>query len=223
MLLRRMGTLLLGVPFAASLALAAPAAAGESKSDKAILAAGVIKNDDVPAGWTSKKSKASDSGFKGVSECKGIRSAVDSAKKKVPRVRSRDFEDPNSRGTTSAEDTVYVFKDANAASNFLAVFSGPEATTCLENSLSKQISNGGEPPALAPITDLQGVGDEAVGYEIAIGLPAGGQIMPLYIDFLAVRVGRAFLAFSFVNLSERIPNGPDIVNAVVQRVAAAQA
>jgi hypothetical protein len=45
----------------------------------------------------------------------------------------------------------------------------------------------------------------------------------LYIDFIIVRVGRAVLGFAFTNVGGRITQGPDIVNAVVQRVAAAKA
>ena len=58
MLSQRKRLLILAVPVAASLALAGPAAA-DSKSDKAILKAGVITKADVPADWTSKASNAS--------------------------------------------------------------------------------------------------------------------------------------------------------------------
>jgi hypothetical protein len=74
-----------------------------------------------------------------------------------------------------------------------------------------------------PITDLQGVGDEAVGYEIASTYTQEGGTATLYVDFVIVRVGRAGLAFVFGNVGARIPQGPEIVNAVVQRVSAAQA
>jgi hypothetical protein len=73
------------------------------------------------------------------------------------------------------------------------------------------------------VGDLQGVGDEAVGYEIAATFTQNGGTATLYIDFIVVRVGRAVLGFGFTNVNARIPQGPDIVTAVVQRVAAAEA
>ena len=76
---------------------------------------------------------------------------------------------------------------------------------------------------MSPITDLQGVGDEALGYEIAATFTQNGGNATLYIDFVVVRVGRAVLGFGFTNVDARIPQGPDIVNAVVQRVAAVEA
>jgi hypothetical protein len=216
---------LLAVPLAVLVALAVPAAAGESKSDKAILKAGVISRDDVPAGWNSKKASGGDNSFKGIPECKTINSAIESAKKRVPRARSREFEEPDSRGTTSAENTVYAFKDVTAASKFVANFQGDVASTCLEKSLAKTTSgrSGAGTPTLAAITDLQGVGDEAVGYESTIPFTASGETATFYLDFIAVRVGRAFVGFGFSNLGERISDGPGIVQAVVARVADAQA
>jgi hypothetical protein len=74
-----------------------------------------------------------------------------------------------------------------------------------------------------PIPDLQGVGDEAVGYELAATYSQDVGAATLYIDFVFVRVGRAVVAFSFSNVGARIPQGPEIVNAVVQRVSAAEA
>jgi hypothetical protein len=206
-------------------ALAGPATAGESRSDKAILKAGVITKDDVPAGWTSKKATSSDRAYRGIAECRQIRSAVDNAKKRLPRAQSRDFEAPGSRGTTSAEDTVYVFKDVDAATDFLANYQAPDTSTCLQKGAAKATRSqaGAGEPTVSPITDLAGVGDDAVGYEITVDLSAGGETGTLYIDLVAVRVGRTFLGFNLANLSDRLPEGPALVQTVVARVAEAQA
>jgi hypothetical protein len=79
------------------------------------------------------------------------------------------------------------------------------------------------PPTVSPITDLQGVGNEALGYEIAATYTQAGGTATLYIDYVVVRVGRAAMLFVFTNVDTRIPQGPDIVNAVAQRVAGAEA
>jgi hypothetical protein len=215
---------LVGVTVALVAALAAPVAAGEPKSDKAILKAGVFTKGDVPAGWTSKKSSSSDPD-RSIRECRKIRAAIDKAKKNVPRAKSRDFSDPATEGATLAGNTVYAFKDATAAATFVGNFQADVAVPCLEKSLAK--SPVGKKaigtPTISPLTDLQGVGDEAVGYETTLDLRVAGETATLYIDFIAVRVGRAFVAFGFTNRGERFPDGPAMVQAVVARLAAAQA
>ena len=220
-----MRILVLGVPIAVSLGLAAPAAAGESRSDKAILKAGVITRDDVPSDWTSERGGSSGRALRGISECKKINAAVENAKKKEPRARSREFQDPVSQGTTSAENAVYAFKDENAATRFIANYQGSDADACFDKAAAKVASEQptAETPSVAPITDLQGVGDEAVGYEIVVTFSQSGQSFTLYLDIVAVRVGRAVLGFNFSNIGSRITEGPDVVNAVVARVTAAQA
>jgi len=226
MIMRRTRILapLVAVPLAVLVAFAGPAAA-DSKSDKAILKAGVITKNDVPDGWTSKKASSSSEALRGISECKKIRAAIEKAKKNQPRADSRAFSDPITDGATSAESTVYAFKDDTAAGKFLANFQGDAVATCLQKSLEKspvgKTTEGS--PTISPVTDLQGVGDEAVGHELTIQLPVRGQLTPAYIDFIGVRVGRAFIGFNFTNLGERIPEGPGVVQAVVARVSEAQA
>lgn len=225
MILRRTRILvpLLAVSLA-GVATFAPPAAAQSKSDKAILKAGLVTKADVPPDWTSKKATSSDRAYRGIPECKQLKSVVDNAKKKVPRAQSRKFSEPASRGTTAAESTVYSFKKISDAQNFIAVYQASDASTCLEKAAAKVASgqaSAGE-PTVSPVTDLEGVGDDAVGYEIQVPFSTRGQSATLYIDLIAVRVGRAFIGFNFSNLEASIPGGPLIVQGVVARVAAAQ-
>jgi hypothetical protein len=226
MLSHRTRMLAFAVPVAASLALAAPAvAAGESKGNKAILKAGVITKEDVPTEWTSKKSSASGDALKGIRACRRINSAVAEARENDPRARSREFSDPVPQNATSAENAVYAFDNARAAGRFVAAYEGSAANACFEK-LAEEVAKDRPttgPPTVSPITDLQGVGDEALGYEIAATFTQEGGSATLYIDFVVVRVGRAVMGFGFTNVDARMPQGPDIVNAVVQRVSAAEA
>jgi hypothetical protein len=224
MLSQRKRLLILAVPVAASLALAGPAAAADSKSDKAILKGGVITKADVPADWTSKRSNASSDALTGLKECKKINTAVAAAKKDEPRARSREFADPVPEHATTAENAVYAFQNKTDAGKFVSAYNGAAATACFQR-LGTEVERNrpaATPPSVAPITDLQGVGDEATGYEIAATYTQNGGEATLYIDFIVVRVGRAVLGFAFTNVNARITQGPDIVGAVVQRVAAAQ-
>jgi hypothetical protein len=222
MLSQRKRLLILAVPVAASLALAGPASA--AGSDKAILKGGVITKADVPADWTSKRSNASSDALRGLKECKKINTAVAAAKKDEPRARSREFADPVPEHATTAENAVYAFQNKKDAGKFVSAYKGSAATACFTR-LGTEVERNrpaATPPAVSPITDLQGVGDEAVGYEIAATFTQNGGEATLYIDFIIVRVGRAVLGFAFTNVGARITQGPDIVNAVVQRVAAAE-
>jgi hypothetical protein len=220
---RRAGVVALTAAFGVLAALAGPVAAGESKSDNAILKAGVLTKSDVPAGWKSTKSTRDNDSTKGIAECNKIRSSITSADKKVPHSDSRDFEDPGRNAGTAAENTVYAFKDATAAGKFLANFAAETAAECLRKSLArgaKEVETAGV-ARIAPITDLEGVGEEAVGYEMTINFAADNPTTA-YIDFLAIRVGRAFLGFNFVNLGEPFSDGPTMVQTVLTRVAEAQ-
>jgi hypothetical protein len=119
---------------------------------------------------------------------------------------------------------VYAFTNKKAAGRFVAVFKASAATTCF-TALGAEVARNRPTvgaPTVEPITDLQGVGNEAVGDEIAVTYTQAGGTATLYIDFVFVRVGRAALGFVFANVGARIPQGADIVNAVVQRVAAAE-
>jgi hypothetical protein len=216
--------LTLGVPVVASLALAAPAmAAGESKGDKAILKAGVITKADVPAEWTSTKGSTGGEALKGIRDCRKINSAVTAARKDEPRAVSREFSDPVPENGREAANAVFAFESAKAAGRFVGAFEG--ATACFEELGTRVVRNqpATGPPTVSPITDLQGVGDEALGYEIAATYTQEGGAATLYIDYVVVRAGRAAMLFVFTNVNARIPQGPDIVNAVVQRVSAAEA
>jgi hypothetical protein len=226
MLSHRMRMLILGVPVAASLVLAAPAgAAGASKGDKAILKAGVITKGDVPAEWTSTKGSSSGDALEGIRACRRINTTVENARKDQPRARSREFTDPVRENGTEAANAVYAFENARAAGRFVAVYEGSAATACFEKLGAEVVRNQPitGPPTVSPITDLQGVGDEAIGYEIAATFTQEGGAATLYIDYVVVRVGGAALIFGFTNIDARIPQGPEIVNAVVQRVSAAEA
>jgi hypothetical protein len=222
MLSRRKRLLILAVPIAVSLALAGPAAA--AGSDKAILKAGVITKADVPAEWTSKRGNSGGNALKGLKECKKINTVVAAANKDEPRATSREFADTVSLARSQAENAVYAFQNKKAAGHFVSAFKGSATTACFERLGTELERNqpASTPPTVSPVTDLQGVGDEALGYEIAATYTQKGSEATLYVDYIAVRVGRAAMLFVFANVGARITQGPDIVGAVVQRVAAAQ-
>src|SRR5262249_57736735 len=95
--------------------------------------------------------------------------AVADAKKNNPRARSREFSDPVQEHATSAENAVYAFSNKASATKFVSAYQGAAAMACFDK-LAAEVGKGrptASPPTAAPITDLQGVGDEPTGYEIA--------------------------------------------------------
>jgi hypothetical protein len=208
------------VGVAAAVALVAPAGAGvkSAASDKAILRAGVVTTADVPSTWTA--TKQTDSGtksYKGIASCKQIAAAMDAARR-GPRALSPQFSDPALTSNALVQDTVYAFKNVKAAQQYLAPYKASNAGTCFQVAFNKA-SRGQGQATVTPITDLQSVGDEAVGYEASItGTDQNGKPVHAIADVIGVRVGRAFLGFDFLNNAVRLPQGVAIMQAAVSRL-----
>lgn len=207
---------------AAAVAVVAPAGAGvkAAASDKAILKAAVLTSADVPPTWVA--AKQADSGtknYKGIAACKQISAAMDAAHR-GPRALSPQFSDPAPTSNALAQDTVDAFKNVKAAQQFLAPFEASNAASCYQQAFNKA-SRGQGKTTVVPITNLQGLGDEAVGYEATItGTDQNGQPVHVIADVIGVRVGRGLVGFNFLNNNVVIPQGVAIVNAAVGRLTA---
>jgi len=208
---------------AAAVAFVAPAGAGikAAASDKAILKAAVLTAADVPSTWVA--AKQADSGtqnYKGIAVCKQISAAMDAAHR-GPRALSPQFTDPTPSSNALAQDTVYAFKNVKAAQQFLAAFQTSNAASCYRQAFNKAAKGQGQ-ATVAPIANLQGIGDEAAGFEATItGSDQNGQPVHVIADVIGVRVGRGFVGFNFLNNNVVIPQGPAIVNAAVGRLTTA--
>ncbi len=205
----------------AVLAPGAASAAARPTSTQAILRAGVIIASDVPPRWTKgPHPKKNDQSLRGIPSCKTVIAADAAAERGAPQARSATFSDPTNGGrTTSAENTVFVFKNAAAASRFIAVYATNDASECLRASVGRQIGSQAT-TTVSPIGDLGNLGDSRVGDEIVVqGAASNGQPVSLYADVVFVRVGRAVVGFDFLNLNARLPPGPGVVGTVVNRLA----
>ena len=224
MLSQRKRLLILAVPIAVSLALAGPAAAADSKSDKAILKAGVITKADVPAEWTSKRSNASSDALRGLKECKKINTAVAAAKKDEPRARSASSP-IRCRSTRRRPRTRCTPSRTRRTPASSCPHTRDRPRRRASSGSEPRSSEIGPPPHHPPWRRSRisrASATKRLGYEIAATFTQNGGEATLYIDFIVVRVGRAVLGFVFTNVNARITQGPDIVGAVVQRVAAAE-
>jgi hypothetical protein len=206
--------------FVAAVTLMAPAGAGvqSAPSDKAILMAAVLTAADVPSTWVA--AKQADSGtksYKAIAACKQIAAAMDMAHR-GPRALSPQFTDPAPTSNALAQDTVYAFKNVKVARQYLAPYEASNAASCYQQAFTKASRGQGHVTVL-PIANLQGVGDQAVGYEANItGADQNGQPVHVIADVIDVRVGRGFVGFNFLNNKVVIPQGVAIVNAAVARL-----
>jgi hypothetical protein len=210
------------VGVAAALSLVAPAGAGvrSAASDRAILKAGVLTAADVPSTWAStKQPDVGTKNYQGISDCKQISAAIDTARRGA-HVFSPQFADPSSTSNALAEDTVFAFKSVKAAQRYVAAFAASTAASCYQEAFVRS-SRGQGQATVAPLTDVQGLGDQAVGFQADITGTQNGQPVHAIADVVGVRVGRAFVGFNFLNNDVRLPDGVGIVQAVMGRLTTA--
>jgi len=200
---------------------AASSAAATSPKDTAILQAGVITATDVPPTWTGHTQP--DPGTKplnGIAACKAMRAALLAANKTTPRAQSQTFVDTSTSSAlpSQATDVVYAFKTTAAGKAYLVSDKTSAAANCLQQVFQKTF---GQATVTSITSQLQGVGDDRVGFEAAITGTQNGQPVTLTADNVNVRVGRSVVGFQFYTEgSQALSEGPAIVNAVVNRLKA---
>ena len=213
-------TPLLGAALVAALALPAGAASAAKASDQAILTAGVITKPDVPKSWTSSKQSDVNSAYKAAPACAPILAATNVARK-FPHKNSLVFTDKSNAQLTNAQDQVYALKTAASASAYLAAFQDPAGLPCLQGLIQNAgTSTGAQTQVnnLGPLTNLQNLGNQAVGYEGMLTLTAQNQTLNLVIDEIVVRVGRSVVVFQFGSPDQQIVQGGAIVRSVLRRL-----
>ncbi len=196
---------------------ATPAVAGDADDEK-IAKAGRIRASDLPDGWVSEPSPEGDA--LGLPECEAIDRADDRADR-GPSARSRAFGDPDApQGIRSVENSVWVFPSVKAAKQFFEVFASEAAVECLQASADTAAEANGLSGATVEEVDLPRVGDARVGYAVLVG--DGDPLNTIYSEQVLVRVGRAATGFTAENLGSSLPQGPDLLDAVVSRLERAQ-
>ncbi|HSO95145.1 MAG TPA: hypothetical protein VLV81_03805 [Acidimicrobiia bacterium] len=201
------------------------AGAAVSARDRAILAAGVVQRADVPAGWVSQKQTVgSGARYKGIPACKSFATVLNATTLTVPHRLSPEFSDPASATrTTLAANTAYAFHDATAAGRYLDAYRAARVAACLTQALQPAVKGsvpGASPTvSVVPLTDLAGLGDDAVGYRLTVTASSQGTSQTLYADIVDVRVGRAVLGFTFQNLGADLPSAVSIIRPPSNRVA----
>lgn len=194
--------------------MAAPVGAGEEE-DQAIADEAVLTFLDLPEGWEEGDPPDDDNPAEGeVPECEAIERIVDKGDQS-PHAESPDFDngnDPNAVATVSNE--VFVFPKAKAAKRYLKTFQA-DGEDCL---LGRGEAAPGALDAELGELDIEGVGSGGVGYTVFVTVESNGQQFSLANDIVVVRVGRAVTTFAAQNVDEPLPEGPEILAAVVSRL-----
>ena len=195
----------------AAVLLAAPVAADEEE-DQTIADESVLTIDDLPDGWVEGDAADDDDPAEGeVPACEAIERAIDRGDE-APHAESPDFDngnDPN--GVASVTNEVIVFPKAKGAKQYLKSF-GADGEECLRG-------RGEAVPGARDVQvqelDVQGSG---VGYTVFITAESSGEQRTQAIDLVVIRVGRAITNFAAENVDEALPEGPDILDAVLGRL-----
>jgi hypothetical protein len=198
----------------------AVAAGRASGSTAAILKAGLIVQRDVPSAWTSIAPQKNPELLRveGIGPCAATRAALSAANRGASRAFSRKFVAPDQIG--AAQDVVFVGRNDGAAQSFAAAYDGSQGQACVQAVVDKVAKQASGTAVVAPLTDLAGLGDQALGYEFRISAPNHGALVTGVYDLVVVRVGRAVTGFQFQNAILPLSARMSIVSAVVTRFRA---
>jgi hypothetical protein len=210
--MRKLLTLTAGA--CAVVVMAAPVAAGEDE-DQAIADEAVLTLADLPDGWEEGDPPDDEDPAEGlVRACRAIERVADIGDT-MPRAESNDFDngnDPNA--VASVANQVIVFPKVKGAKRYLKPFKA-DGEDCL---LGRSEEFPGVLDASIEELDLEGFGDDGVGYTVFITLESNGEEVTFANDIVAVRVGRAVATFAAENVDDPLPEGPEILDAVVSRL-----
>ena len=205
-----------------------PAHAATKANDAAIVKAGLLTIDDFPPGWAqSPPSSSGDTNLNGYGKtCAALQKKVDAAKRlRTAHGSSPDFKQGSTQQISNVAGTYRTIAGAKAA---LAALRNPSVNTCLQKSLTSQLDSkaqsGVKYTSSIGRLSVPKVGDDTLGYEIAVTANQSGLTLHLYIDLQLVRVGRAGMTFTFQGEgSSPMLDNQALVQTVVGRVQAAEA
>jgi hypothetical protein len=215
--LLRVGSVVVAVLAVLAGSSVAVAAGSAGASTGAILKAGLIVPRDVPSAWTSTTTPKNPELLKveGIAACAATRAALSAANRGASRAFSRKFVAPDQIG--AAQDVVFVARNDSAAQSFATAYDGPQGRACVQAVVDKIAKQASGSAVVTPLTDLAGLGDQALGYEFLISAPNHGAVVTGVYDLIVVRVGRAVTGFQFQNAILPLPERTSIVGAVVTR------
>jgi hypothetical protein len=180
-----------------------------------------LKPSDFPSGWTSAPHTQAPEEGAAVSEftrCLGI---ADPASRTTADAHSPDFAQGQ---TTSASSEVRVVRaDADATAD-LAAFQSGKGPECFKQTVERALP--GRLPAGATTSNLAAqqldfptLKDGTAAYQASLTIALGGGIsLPVYVDFVMFRAGRAEVTLNTLNAGSPFP--ADLAKTLAKRMAA---
>lgn len=217
----RRGQVIIGVvtTYALVLALVVPPALAVGGDDDAIAREAVLKLSDLPDGWETKPSGGEDEPF-GTRECRGVDRAFTSIYDEIDG-KPRAYEEPETTApdteitATDVENSIALFPTVRAAKRVFRVLETDETFECFDQAARDSAAELGVREGTLESFDVA-AGDEVVGFSIVLG--DGVRAESFFLDLVLARVGRAIALFSAFNIGSSLPEGPDVLDAVVGRL-----
>jgi len=169
--------------------------------DKALAERIVLQKGDFPAGWSSQPHAADPSQTAGVRQLRQCLGVGDITTSTSADANSDDF----SKGqTTNARSEARIAQTDGQASADLAGFQTGNATGCLQKALEpvlKERLPSGFTPANLTVQQLvfPALKDGTAAYQASFTIPLAGTNVPVYVDFIVFRAGRAEVTLETTN------------------------
>lgn len=196
------------------------ASATPDPAELAIAESAVLTLDDFPAGWQAKDAdEQSEDDLRSrrrVAECVGVDYDDLYITTAEARVDSQDFV---SEDDDELSNTVSVTTDEERAASSFAILAGEKYRACALDEVRTNMKELAEEEDVevgeASLNEISfdDYGDETTAFRVTLPIRAEGTSVEFYLDFVAVRVGRAattvsvqssYTAFDSAELSEYV-------------------
>lgn len=162
----------------------------------------VLKRSDLPGVWTTEPSQEDEGAANSFRSCMGL----DPAGADYPSADSPSFSTGYLRTVNSSAT---VAPTAAAIDTDFAAFNTPKMLDCAVQQAEMQLKEQSEVtfgPLRADRLDFPQLGGGSTALRIASSFTAEGQEVPVFIDVVAVKVGRIGMTLSLVNGPEPFPS-----------------
>ncbi len=209
---------------------AGAAHASSAPSARAIAQHALLRISDFPSGWvaTPTRRRSSQPTLSAeVAACLHI--PASEVARPSDEVRSPRFHGPRGQSVGSSADVAATEARARRSISLVA---RPGATACLASAFDRSVREGLGSGRLAGVSigraavrtlPMPRVGDESVALRITIPLAAAGRRLPVIVDGIELRVGRADASITTMALGAPPPQATDLhlAGLVATRLASA--
>jgi hypothetical protein len=189
--------------------------AGQLASERSRGTQALLRLSDLPAGWTAtpaERRKRGGSLDARLAACLHVSAAL--VKADPTEVRSPTF----LKAGESMTNGVILRSTPRVAEEHVAVYSMRGTPRCMSTALTGTLARelGSLPPSvsLAPAqvkrASLPSEGDRSLAYSFTLPITVGARRVPIYIDAVVVRVGRATSALVFSGTGRRVPAATEV-------------